>query len=101
VWSTDASAILLQWRTQLLACPTVTTLGIPQDNLHYPNFDITKEPLPAAVAVASRAKPAGLVAVAAGAGVRGGVYSSPPDKGDLGGLLLLKTISKKNPPTLR
>lgn len=47
MWSPDATAILLQWRTQLLACPTVVTAGILSPNIHYPNFDFEQDDIPA------------------------------------------------------
>lgn len=45
MWSPASSAILVQWRTQLMACPSLLAITEPQ--YHYPTFDFQKDPLPA------------------------------------------------------
>src|SRR6185369_1458517 len=47
MWSPDASAILLNWRTQLLACSTLSSANFVQNSFHYPNFYFEKDGLPA------------------------------------------------------
>jgi len=39
VWA-NASAIMVQWRAQILACPSVIAIGVTSSNIHYPQLDL-------------------------------------------------------------
>jgi hypothetical protein len=46
MWASDASAILVKWRAQLVACPSLSDIGMVEANFHYPNVDLEKSTYP-------------------------------------------------------